>query len=269
MGSESFGKYDFTSQSTTNSSPVGEKIENPSIHSSQVVMVLKPQNSSGFSQRQAKGSLASSSAVCRICHEDDLKESLISPCNCTGTLGLIHRRCLEKWLSTSNTDRCEICKFRFLIDRLPKSVWQWLNSGGLLGPKGFLGDFICLLVLLPLSLISVYLCGFGAHKYIQHHEWEGTGLAMLCFFLLLAFILWCCVTVRFHYKMFQEWRRKNQVIRLVMTKNNRSDIAIEVNNNSHSEEAQNVRPATLHEDQELNIFDPGESSTSNQGETCL
>ena len=58
--------------------------------------------------------------ICRICHDTDIREELISPCRCSGTMGLIHRSCIEKWLGASNSDRCEICSFRFIIKRSPR-----------------------------------------------------------------------------------------------------------------------------------------------------
>uniref|UniRef100_A0A914ZL30 RING-CH-type domain-containing protein n=1 Tax=Parascaris univalens TaxID=6257 RepID=A0A914ZL30_PARUN len=65
-------------------------------------------------------------AVCRICHSSEASipyngaapgEPLISPCSCNyrGTMGLYHRSCLERWLTTSKTNCCEICKFAFQI----------------------------------------------------------------------------------------------------------------------------------------------------------
>lgn len=44
---------------------------------------------------------------------DDLPETLVSPCLCTGSLALVHVPCLEKWLTTSKTRHCEICEFPF------------------------------------------------------------------------------------------------------------------------------------------------------------
>ena len=81
-----------------------------------------------------------SEAVCRICwgtenediqnansaEEEDLNP-LISPCKCTGTMGLIHVKCLRGWLETKRTRKehrkqviykfkkldCELCKQNF------------------------------------------------------------------------------------------------------------------------------------------------------------
>ncbi|NXK96087.1 MARH3 ligase, partial [Formicarius rufipectus] len=60
--------------------------------------------------------------ICRICHEGSSQEALLSPCECTGTLGTIHRSCLEHWLSSSNTSYCELCHFRFAVERKPRPL---------------------------------------------------------------------------------------------------------------------------------------------------
>ena len=51
---------------------------------------------------------------CRICLEDGGQKF----CHCTGTLGLVHKECLEKWLDTSSRKECEIClaKYNLKID---------------------------------------------------------------------------------------------------------------------------------------------------------
>ncbi|NXK11352.1 MARH3 ligase, partial [Herpetotheres cachinnans] len=60
--------------------------------------------------------------MCRICHEGSSQEDLLSPCECTGTLGTIHRSCLEHWLSSSNTSYCELCHFRFAVEHKPRPL---------------------------------------------------------------------------------------------------------------------------------------------------
>ena len=65
--------------------------------------------------------------MCRICHEGSSQEDLLSPCECTGTLGTIHRSCLEHWLSSSNTSYCELCHFRFAVERKPRPLVEVSN----------------------------------------------------------------------------------------------------------------------------------------------
>ena len=59
--------------------------------------------------------------TCRICRDETVRESLISPCRCSGTLGKCHVQCLEKWLSRANKDSCEICGHVYQTMRLPRS----------------------------------------------------------------------------------------------------------------------------------------------------
>uniref|UniRef100_A0A8D8WH84 E3 ubiquitin-protein ligase MARCH3 n=1 Tax=Cacopsylla melanoneura TaxID=428564 RepID=A0A8D8WH84_9HEMI len=161
-------------------------------------------------------SFTSLNPVCRICHEDDTNEKLISPCECIGTLAMVHTNCLEKWLSTSNTDRCEICKYAFRTRRKYRPIVEWFFTHQQMhGPHGFFGDVLCLLLLTPLCLISLYLCGVGAFNYFKHGIFEGAGLAALCLFLFATYILWCLVTIRFHLRTLDSWRSNNQVIQLV------------------------------------------------------
>lgn len=67
--------------------------------------------------------------MCRICHEGSSQEDLLSPCECTGTLGTIHRSCLEHWLLSSNTSYCELCHFRFAVERKPRPLVEVSNWG--------------------------------------------------------------------------------------------------------------------------------------------
>ncbi|XP_059725630.1 E3 ubiquitin-protein ligase MARCHF2 isoform X4 [Haemorhous mexicanus] len=90
--------------------------------------------------------------ICRICHEGGNGEGLLSPCDCTGTLGTVHKSCLEKWLSSSNTSYCELCHTEFVVERRPRPLtergmdflshycqlakalgFQWFTTSGILG----------------------------------------------------------------------------------------------------------------------------------------
>ncbi|XP_077572981.1 E3 ubiquitin-protein ligase MARCHF2-like isoform X3 [Stigmatopora nigra] len=68
--------------------------------------------------------------MCRICHEGGCTEVLLSPCNCTGSLATVHKSCLELWLSSSNTNCCELCHARFDIQRTVRPFKLWLRDPG-------------------------------------------------------------------------------------------------------------------------------------------
>lgn len=93
--------------------------------------------------------LSSPGPICRICHEGevicifswsrncssvsmyllfcvpgDKEEALLSPCNCSGSMLLVHKTCLEKWLSTSSTDHCELCMKKLPVRKECRPIWQ-------------------------------------------------------------------------------------------------------------------------------------------------
>ena len=59
-----------------------------------------------------------SEPLCRICTEGAEAGRLVRPCDCTGSVGVIHETCLCRWIeSRSGEDRlvCEICGARYRV----------------------------------------------------------------------------------------------------------------------------------------------------------
>ncbi|XP_046410891.1 E3 ubiquitin-protein ligase MARCHF3-like isoform X1 [Neodiprion fabricii] len=193
------------------------------------VVFSSPLSCGSYKRTMSSDKQNTTSTYCRICHEgDDGLEELVDPCKCSGSVGLVHASCLEKWLSTSNTDRCEICKYVFTIEKKKKpiseSACQWWRSKSINGPRGIGGDAVCFAVLTPLCFIATYLCAIGASAYSRLGYWEGTGLAILCSLLVMTYCLWLAITIRYHYKIWRRWRRQNQdVVLLVKHKINSPD----------------------------------------------
>jgi len=169
-------------------------------------------------------SLRSSSGIfCRICHEGDHEcDKLISPCSCTGSVGLIHRACIEKWLSTVNQDSCEICREKFLVSRHSRSFTSWLLTPAVGDDqRNLLGDSVCFLLLTPLTTISSYLCASGAAFYFKMKRSEALGLICLACLLVLIYLVWLLLTIRYHCQVWFKWRLNNQDIRLLDVSSNR------------------------------------------------
>lgn len=63
-------------------------------------------------------SVASSNVeICRICHcESEPDQPLISPCHCSGSLRYVHQSCLQKWIKSSDTKKCELCYYEFVME---------------------------------------------------------------------------------------------------------------------------------------------------------
>lgn len=171
--------------------------------------------------------LLSDGPICRICHEGGSGECLLSPCDCTGTLGTVHRSCLEKWLSSSNTSYCELCHTEFSIERRPRPLtevtealplvfpraaslfvhlWfqlncvlppQWLRDPGPRNEKRTLFcDMVCFLFITPLAAISGWLCLKGAQDHLHLGSWlQAVGLIALTIALFTIYVLWTLVMI--------------------------------------------------------------------------
>ena len=77
---------------------------------------------------------------------------------------------------------------------------------------------MCLLVLTPLVLVSVALCGEGACYYFSRDQLLiATGLIGLCVFLVLLYVLWVALSVRYHFHRWREWRKKKQIVHVIVS----------------------------------------------------
>lgn len=93
----------------------------------------------GSTQYQARFGSSSSQAsqssgdICRICHcESDTYNPLLTPCYCSGSLKYVHQSCLQQWLTASETNYCELCKFPFIMHTKikPFNEWRSLEMSG-------------------------------------------------------------------------------------------------------------------------------------------
>lgn len=182
---------------------------------------ISTQTSLVFSPVSGQNSILSSTHIqsailCRICYSGDGKEHLLQPCDCSGTMGLIHRTCLEKWLSQCNKNQCEICNFNYDVNRKNRPYTQWLfRPITTKDSKNLLNDLLCFLILTPLAFISIWYCiGFAFTYTNDVNRWESSGLVILTTFLVVIYFLWLTFSSRYHYKVFKEWQEKNQIITL-------------------------------------------------------
>ncbi|XP_050686595.1 E3 ubiquitin-protein ligase MARCHF3-like [Eriocheir sinensis] len=191
------------------------------------------------------GSRGSGGPICRICHEGDAEGELISPCWCAGSVALVHRQCLERWLNTATCDTCELCGYRFPLVRSARPFWQFLikcdNSEARRACKV---DLICLFLLTPIAMLSVYLCIIGALQYSQENQvsfavftegpariqrrgrdqegdprvltkqWEPVVLVGGAMFLVIIYCCWASLTLKYHMRLWRQWRVVNQDVAL-------------------------------------------------------
>nr|XP_057929458.1 E3 ubiquitin-protein ligase MARCHF2-like isoform X2 [Doryrhamphus excisus] len=156
--------------------------------------------------------------MCRICHDGGYGEDLLSPCGCAGTLGMVHKSCLEQWLSSSNTSYCELCQTRFSIERQLRPFAEWLDDPGSRNEKRMLCcDTVCFLFITPLAAISAWLCLQGAQDHLKLGSLlQAVGLIALTTVLFTIYILWTLVSLRYHCQLYSEWRKKDQKVCLII-----------------------------------------------------
>lgn len=154
--------------------------------------------------------------MCRICFRDARAGGLLSPCNCKGTIGLVHKECLEEWLSRRNTDECNICSFQFKVERTPKSIWDWLRDPGSQANRWYiLVDMSLSLFGAMMLLVSAWLSAVEIISGIS----SVLGCVLIVVIVVLAGLI--CVAdiylmVRHHHQALLQWRQNNWGVRLVL-----------------------------------------------------
>merc|ERR1712124_31493 len=200
-------------------------------------------------------STASSLLSCRICQDGNSLEPLVNACDCSGSIGLVHAICLEKWLSQSARDSCELCQYEFETVKKQKNFCQFLTRADLpsIEKHYILADTACFIVLTPLGLASSYLCLRGANQYYNNNDfWAGFALVLLSTFLTLLYVFWVSIAIRYHYRSFKEWQKESIEIRIVFTDKGNGDAnrcgndanglplcSLATNNNNHHNQRSN------------------------------
>ncbi|KAG7481905.1 hypothetical protein JOB18_007718 [Solea senegalensis] len=160
-------------------------------------------------------SVCAEEPFCRICHEDGASGELLSPCDCSGSLAMVHRACLEQWLTTSNSGHCELCHHQFALKRMPKPLTEWLCAPSMQQQRRTLcGDTVCFLFITPLASLSGWLCVQGAKDLYYTNGMEALGLMVLTLALFTIYVFWTVVSVRYHMHLFATWKKTDQRVRL-------------------------------------------------------
>jgi len=156
---------------------------------------------------------------CRIClnTSQDI-ELCITPCLCRGTIGYVHRDCLETWINSREETpaKCEMCLFEYKIGKEymsnMRSISKWMFRVDTPETNDTWNDLLFLFGFLPILL------SFTVAKWITKdipaifdpvtdgfHDARGFSfyiLVLLNFYILLE-IAWIMLSVRKHY---DDWK---------------------------------------------------------------
>ncbi|XP_075744088.1 E3 ubiquitin-protein ligase MARCHF3-like [Rhipicephalus microplus] len=158
------------------------------------------------------GSAMSVGPTCRICFRGCLEEALRQPCNCRGSIGLVHASCLEKWVSQRRNARCDICAFAYEVEERSKTYFELLcDREARSRPMGYflraVGLLLCVLFLLPMS--CAFIAGLHYSLLSVSLYVFSVGHSMFWFRRpVLFFIEFLKTTV--------EWKRNSAYLKLVL-----------------------------------------------------
>lgn len=77
------------------------------------------------------------------------------------------------------------------------------------------GDFICFLLLTPMAGFSAYLLFVGVVCFMGGAQAEAVSLLFLSGFLCVVYLLWFCLTFKFHVDNWREWSTRNREVHLL------------------------------------------------------
>lgn len=115
--------------------------------------------------------------LCRICFDERIGRSekcqnqnkLVSPCNCKGTIALVHQKCLSRWNRVQSQEpksKCEICHQQYSFElrrRRGRNLCKHLRTFTI---QNSVAIFIVISQLLLQIMLLVQLCKV-CHSYLS------------------------------------------------------------------------------------------------------
>ncbi|XP_026737255.1 uncharacterized protein LOC113500601 isoform X1 [Trichoplusia ni] len=168
--------------------------------------------------------------MCRICHGGDALSPelgrLISACSCRGTVGRVHVKCLERWLTESGKSRCELCGTRYATRRVhrygvPRALVMWVLSQN--AKQTFLDlqlmvDSLGIMLMSPLAVLAAWLSGrtlAGLMTQESHvTPWPLASTFVLACMTLVCYYCWIVSAATRHALGWWIWYRSQYEVRL-------------------------------------------------------
>ena len=161
---------------------------------------------------------------CRICQNFQPDERLTSPCHCIGSVGFVHRSCLETWLTTSGRTSCEICSYQYRPQVETKTFKDSINTF-----KDYLTEthstaegrfFRCCAVFFfiftPLCALASWLSVIAGMTSLEHGQY---WLYMLMMTVVVLIVTMYCtllmITASTYITRFRAWKTNECKITMI------------------------------------------------------
>lgn len=200
------------------------------------------------------------SLVCRICHNAENPEKLISPCSCKGSLNYVHVYCLEYWMCTSGKTTCELCHFQYktiqyLRYTCTESLRMWYSRS--VSRRSLQEDcqLFSLLTLVVFGIIGPILVGIK-YFYFQNQQvnltiiWTQVWLIVLLFLTLTVYCANVYIIVRSQLSPWYRWWQSARDIKLIL-ENRRPTLTKQKKSVTKHVEIRDGNECTVHQNQQL------------------
>ncbi|XP_015760188.1 PREDICTED: E3 ubiquitin-protein ligase MARCH3-like [Acropora digitifera] len=173
-------------------------------------------------------SLDDEAPMCRICHNAGGKqggrEPLHKVCWCRGTMGEVHKSCLELWLSAVHNDRCPVCHFHFQTNRVYKPISQWRCPSMQANDVAILVLTVCFIGMFAVQLSGIFIL-ISYYRQPSCHVSISLGIAGIATGLpfFLAFSIGLFVNAYFS-RYWVNWRRINKRVTVNLGNSNEPNI---------------------------------------------
>ncbi|XP_055691076.1 E3 ubiquitin-protein ligase MARCHF2-like [Lutzomyia longipalpis] len=170
---------------------------------------------------------SSGTLVCRICLANAKGDMLISPCHCRGTLGFVHRACLERWFSESGRSECEMCRYTYrttstLRYTLLESLRIWYRHPH--NRRLLCTDILLCILLTIIGFGMTLICVAALHYFITKVEdpmdfprtWTVGCLIVFLIIVILSYVLNIFLVVRSQIIPWYRWWQNNRRVKLLL-----------------------------------------------------
>ncbi|XP_049870339.1 E3 ubiquitin-protein ligase MARCHF2-like [Pectinophora gossypiella] len=162
--------------------------------------------------------------MCRICHGGEALSTelgqMISACACRGTVGRVHVKCLERWLTQSGKTQCELCGTRYATCRvhrygLTKALVMWILSHN---SKQLMVDSLGIMLMSPLAVTAAWLSGRTLTTLMSPDmpvtPWPLASTFVLACMTLVCYYCWIVSAATRHALDWWIWYRSQYEVRL-------------------------------------------------------
>lgn len=176
---------------------------------------------SGAKRRTSAESLSLSNSsdgapTCRICFFGDAKQPLLEPCNCRGTIGYVHRECLERWIQRTVDPQCQVCHFHYTVRKQAEPAWRLLSD--VESRRPVLG-YLVLGALFVLGIAFVFPLAWLYAVCLPTRIGDKLA-ATVVVLLAVQNILWLYfpfVSFMYSYKAYKKWHKGSTCLKLVLS----------------------------------------------------